>query len=87
MAVTPPYVRLSNGDIITFEKSGPFTTAVLSNSEGVIIRKGTRSFTASERLLVEEIILGFSDPNPTIIEEVLTPIPPTPTPTPQQILS
>ena len=85
MAITPPYVRLSNGDIITFEKLGPFTTAVLSNSEGVIIRKGTRSFTASERLLVEEIILGFPDPNPTIIEEVLTPIPPTPTPTPQQI--
>jgi hypothetical protein len=87
MTITPPYVKLSNGDVIIFERLGPKITAVLLNSEGVVIRKGTQSFSASEKVLVEEIIVGFPDPNPTIVEEVLTPIPPppTPAPTPPQI--
>jgi len=87
MTITPPYVKLSNGNVIIFERLGPFKTAVLLNSEGVVIRKGTQSFSASEKVLVEEIIVGFPDPNPTIVEEVLTPIPPPPTPalTPPQI--
>ena len=90
MAITPPYVRLSNGDVITFETRSLLITAVLSNSEGVVIIKGRESFIdASERLLAEEIITSYySEQNlitPTIVEEVLTPIAQTPTPTPQQI--
>ena len=80
MAITPPYIKLSNGDVITFEKSGPFTTAVLSNSEGVLIRKGTKLVGSTQKQLADTIISGFPSPNPTIVEEVLNPVPPTPPP-------
>ena len=85
MAITPPYIKLSNGDVITFERAGPLTTAVLSNSEGVLIRKGQPTLTPDDRLIASEIILGFPDPVPTIVEEVGTFISPPPAPTPQQI--
>ena len=90
--VSPPpklpssYVKLSNGDIITFEKLGPKTTAVLSNSTGILIRKGNPSFSVTEKVLAEEIILGYEDPKPTIVEEVLpSPPPPKPKPTPEKV--
>jgi len=82
MAINPPYIKLSNGDVITFERFGPFKIAVLSNSEGVLIRKGEQLLGATEKEVANSIILGFPYPNPTIIEEVLTPIPPTPIPIP-----
>jgi hypothetical protein len=85
MAITPPYIKLSNGDFITFERVGPLNTAVLLNSEGVLIEKGRPTLTQDDRLIAREIILGFPDPNPTIVEEVGTFISPTPAPTPQQI--
>jgi len=80
MAITPPYIKLSNGDVITFERVGPLTTAVLSNSEGVLIRKGRPTLTPDDRLIARGIILEFPDPNPTIVEEVGTFISPTPPP-------
>ena len=80
MAITPPYIKLSNGDVITFERFGPFKIAVLSNSEGVLIRKGNQLLGATEKEVANSIILGFPYPYPTIVEEVLTPIPPTPLP-------
>ena len=80
MAITPPYIKLSNGDIITFERLGPTRTAVLSNSEGVLIRKGNKLIGSTEKEQANTIILGFPYPNPTIVEEVLTPIPPPPPP-------
>jgi hypothetical protein len=80
MAITPPYIKLSNGDVITFERLGPTRTAVLSNSEGVLIRKGNKLIGSTEKEQANTIILGFPFPNPTIVEEVLTPIPPTPIP-------
>ncbi len=79
---TPPYTKLSNGDIITIEKLGPQKRAVLSNSEGVIIRKGNFLIGTSEKILFETIILSFPSPNPTIAEQVLSPISPPTTPTP-----
>jgi len=85
MAITPPYIKLSNGDFITFERVGPLNTAVLLNSEGVLIEKGRPTLTQDDRLIARGIILGFPDPNPTIVEEVGTFISPTPAPTPQQI--
>jgi hypothetical protein len=83
MAIVPPYIKLSNGDIITFEKVGPFITAVLSNSEGILIRKGNKLIGATEKSQADTLILGFVDPKPFIIEEVLTPI--SPQETPEQI--
>ena len=80
--LTPPYFKLSNGDVITFEKRGPFRTAVLSNSEGVLIRKGTELVGSTEKAQADTLILGFPDPKPTIIQEVLTPQPPPAPPTP-----
>ena len=59
MAITPPYIKLSNGDVITFERAGPLTTAVLSNSEGVVIRKGKRTLTPDDRLIASEIINDY----------------------------
>jgi hypothetical protein len=94
MAVTPPYIRLSNGNIITFEKLGPKKRAVLSNSEGIRIREGDYLIGSTEKNLANTIILGFSDPKPTIIEEVLSPPPTSPpppsppppiTPTPEKV--
>ena len=93
MAITPPYIKLSNGDIITFERLGPTRTAVLSNSEGVLIRKGNKLIGSTEKEQANTIILGYPDPKPTIIEEVLTPPPTTPptpptpplTPTPEKV--
>ena len=73
MAINPPYIKLSNGDVITFEKLGPFITAVLSNSEGVLIRKGNKLLGTTEKAQANTIILGYPYPNPTIVEEVLTP--------------
>lgn len=90
MAITPPYIKLSNGDVITFERVGPLTKAVLSNSEGVLIRKSAKyTLTPDDRLIASEIILGFPDPVPTIVEEVgtfISPPPPpvAPTTTPKQ---
>ena len=93
MAISPPYIRLSNGDIITFERLGPFKTAILSNSEGVLIKKGNKLIGITEKQLANTIILEFPDPKPTIIEEVLSPLPTIPlplsqvqsTPTPQKV--
>ena len=93
MAITPPYIKLSNGDIITFERLGPTRTAVLSYSEGVLIRKGNKLIGSTEKEQANTIILGYPDPKPTIIEEVLTPPPTTPptpptpplTPTPEKV--
>ena len=67
MAISPPYIRLSNGDIITFERLGPFKTAILSNSEGVLIKKGNKLIGITEKQLANTIILEFPDPKPTII--------------------
>lgn len=80
MAINPPYIRLSNGDVITFEKLGPYRTAVLLNSEGVLIRKGNKLIGSTEKEQANTIIFEFSNPKPTIVEEVLTPIPLTPPP-------
>lgn len=83
MAITPPYIRLSNGDVIIFEKLGPQKRAVLLNSESIRLRQGNYLIGATEKQLADTIILGFSVPTPTIIEEVLSPLPTTP-PTPPQ---
>ena len=80
MAINPPYIRLSNGDVITFEKLGPYRTAVLLNSEGVLIRKGNKLIGSTEKEQANTIIFEFSNPKPTIVEEVLTPLPSTPPP-------
>lgn len=79
MAVNPPYIKLSNGDVIIFEKLGPQKRAVLLNSENVRLRQGNYLIGVTEKQLADTIILGFSDPKPSIIEEVLSP-PPTTTP-------
>jgi len=79
---TPPYIKLSNGDVITFEKSGPKLTAVLSNSEGVLIRKGNSLIGSTEKAQANTIILEYPSPTPTIIEEVLAPPKPPPPPPP-----
>jgi len=80
MAINPPYIRLSNGDVITFEKLGPQKRAVLLNSEGVRLIQGNYLIGATEKQLADTIIFEFYDSEPTIIEEVLTPIPLTPPP-------
>ena len=36
MTITPPYVKLSNGDVIIFERLGPKITAVLLDSENAL---------------------------------------------------
>jgi len=85
MAINPPYIRLSSGDVITFEKLGPYRTAVLLNSEGVLIRKGNKLIGSTEKEQANTLIFEFYDSEPTIIEEVLSPLPTTP-PTPPQLL-
>jgi hypothetical protein len=93
MAITPPYIKLSNGDVITFEKLGPQKRAVLLNSENTRLRQGNYLIGVTEKQLADTIILGFSDPKPFIIEELLSPPPTTPpipppsplTPTPEKV--
>lgn len=79
---SPPYIKLSNGDVIIFEKLGPQKRAVLLSSESVRLRQGNYLIGATERQLAETIILGYPSPTPTIVEEVLLPTPTTPPPTP-----
>ena len=78
----PPYIKLSNGDVIIFEKLGPQKRAVLLSSESIRLRQGNYLIGATERQLAETIISSYPSPTPTIIEEVSPPAPTAPTPTP-----